>query len=159
MYIFETIFIIIYLFLFFLHSNLGYFLRYAIFRIPYLEFIIDQLPPFFMDWEMFKDCSQVNEDIKIIIETKTNFIDVFYLSENFLKQKIPELNVKKNNMAPLIANYTSYSFLNIFLKNRLNKIYNYNLKYITIYKVYTSFTKENKKIVSAKLVYQHTYGS
>jgi hypothetical protein len=112
-----------------------------------------------MDWEMFKDCSQVNEDIKIIIETKTNFIDVFYLSENFLKQKIPELNVKKNNMAPLIANYTSYSFLNIFLKNRLNKIYNYNLKYITIYKVYTSFTKENKKIVSAKLVYQHTYGS
>jgi hypothetical protein len=154
-YIFETIFIIIYLFLFFLYSNLGIFFRYAIFRTPYLEITLDRLPPFFMDWEMFKNCGQVNEDVKIIIETKTNFIDVFYLSENFLKQKIPELKVKKNNMAPLISNYTSYPFLNRFFKSRLNKIYDYNLKYITIYKIYTN----NKKIISSKLVYQHTYGS
>ena len=108
---------------------------------------------------MFKECSQINEDIKIIVETKTSLIDVFYLNDQTLRSKIPELNTRKSNMAPLITNYTSYSFLNIFLKNRLNKIYNYNLKYITIYKVYTSFTKENKKIISAKLVYQHIYGS
>jgi hypothetical protein len=112
-----------------------------------------------MDWKMFQLCGPIQQDIKIIVETKTNLIDIFYLNDNFLKSKIPELNINKNIMGPLISNYTSYSFLNIFLKDRLNKIYNYNLKYITIYRLNISFTEKNKKITSSKLVYQHIYGS
>jgi hypothetical protein len=112
-----------------------------------------------MDWEMFKICHPIYEDIQIIVETKKNLIDIYYLNDEILKSKIPELNLTINNMPPLIANYSNYHFLNIFLQKKINKIYDNNLKYITIYKVYTSLTAEGNKKQKATLLYQHTYGN
>jgi hypothetical protein len=156
-YIFETIFIICYLILFFINSPVGGHFRYIIYKIPRVE-LFDLSSNLFMDWSMFRESTDYAPNIKIILETKNNLIDVYYLEDAFIKNNIPELNLKKSSFSAIINNYESHHFLNLFLKEKFDKIFNHNLKYLTIYR---TFKKQDaqKPNIEPRLLYQHTYGS
>jgi len=112
---------------------------------------------------MFSTSPEFVDKIKIIVETKDNLIDIWYLEDNFIKNNIPELNLSKSSFPGLIANYTSYGFLNAFLTEKLNMVYKKNLKYISIYKIKMKSknydAQETIKNSHTALLYQHTYGN
>jgi len=165
MYFLETLFISIYLVLFFLNGSLFYHITVhnILVNIPVInKFVITLNFYLFMDWGMFSTSPEFVHKVKIIVETKDNLIDIWYLEDDFIKNNIPELNLLKSSFCGLIGNYTSYGFLNDFVTKKLNTVYNKNLKYISIYKI----TMKNKNFKAEEtvknshtaLIYQHTYG-
>jgi hypothetical protein len=129
-------------------------------NIPIINWLHNNLS-LFMDWAMFSVSPSSIIKIKIIVETRDNLIDIFYINDKFIKDNIKELDLKASSLSGLINNYTSYDFLNDFLTKKFNLIYNKNLKYISIYKIIIDYNnhqaKETIKNSYTNLIYQHTY--
>lgn len=161
MFLLESIIIFIYLFLFLSHCKIfGQTLLNIVDNIPILNWVNNNLF-LFMNWAMFSVSPNFLIKIKIIVETRDNLIDIFYIDDKFIKENIEELNLKASSLSGIINNYTSYDFLNDFLTKKLNLIYKNNLKYISIYKIIiydnNYNARETVKNSRTSLIYQHIY--
>lgn len=114
----------------------------------------------FMEWAMFENIYPSKDVIKIIVENKSNNIDIYYFIDDNLKKIIPELDINQSCYAPLIFQYSKNHFLTKFIAKILEKKYKDNLKYITFYKInYVKIMDSQKMEVSnVKKYYQYIYG-
>jgi hypothetical protein len=114
----------------------------------------------FMEWAMFENIYPSKDVIKIIVENKSNNIDIYYFIDDNLKKIIPELDIHQSCYAPLIFKYSRNHFLTNFIAKALEKKYNNNLKYITFYKITYIKIMDSQKMEASKVTkyYQYIYG-
>lgn len=115
-----------------------------------------------MSWGMFERVPPDQHNVKIIIEKKDGEKLIFYLKDQLIKNLIPELNLKDGSLSGLINNYNHFYFMNIFFKERFGKIFENEIKFISIYKVIFN-GESNKTLIPnlshplSTLLYQYTY--
>ena len=114
----------------------------------------------FMEWAMFENIYPSKDVIKIIVENKSNNIDIYYFIDDNLKKIIPELDINQSCYAPLIFKYSRNHFLTKSIAKALEKKYNNDLKYITFYKINYVKIVDSQKMEVNKITkyYQYIYG-
>jgi hypothetical protein len=113
-----------------------------------------------MEWAMFENVSPSKDVIKIIVENKSNNIDIYYFIDDNLKKIIPELDINQSCYAPLIFKYSRNHFVTKFIAKALEKKYKNTLKYITFYKITYVKIMDGQKMEVGNVTkyYQYIYG-